>query len=442
VPVSADAATGLLDPRQQFFNSQTASFDAVLYQGDTIFRPPDYELRITPILNYSSTDTGGTTTVTKTVGAQALFFEKHLRDVSAQYDFDSVRVGIQPVTSDFRGFVLADQPVGIRLFGTRDNDIYQYSIGWFRRLPKNAARQDEFGAGIPHNDIVMANLYVQDLGKQGLTSEFVVIYDHSRAPGTQVTVSESADEPTVTFTNGTRHNYDVVYLGYNADGHIGILNLTGALYEVVGKEEQGVFVQGSTRVQATFAAVELSRDFDWIRVRASGLFASGDSNPTDGRSNGFDGINQTAIFAGTDSTFFLHQRLPLVLNSIDLKERDSLFPALRSTADTGESNYTNPGLELAGLGADFDLAPSVRLSLDASHLSFYSPATLDLLSKRTDISRNIGTDVSADAFYRPLNSQNIIVRLSMAKLLAAPGARSLVGGTAPFSAFLNVVLTY
>src|SRR6202012_163073 len=172
--------------------------------------------------------------------------------------------------------------------------------------------------------------------------------------------------------------------------------------EVVGREEQGVFFQGATRVQATFAALELSRDFDWIRIRASGLFASGDSNPDDSHSNGFDGINQTAIFAGTDSTFFLHQRLPLVLDAIDLKERDSLFPSLRSTADTGESNYTNPGLELAGLGADFDLAPSVRISLDASHLAFYSPATLDLLLKRTDISRDIGTDVSADAFYRPL----------------------------------------
>src|ERR1700742_3535269 len=126
---------------QQFFNSQTASVDAVLYEGDTIFRPPNYQLRLTPIFNYSSTSANGAaTTTTTTVGAQALFFEKHLRDVSANYDFDSIRIGIQPVTSDFRGFVFADQPLGIRLFGTRDNNIYQYSLGWFRRLPKNAAR--------------------------------------------------------------------------------------------------------------------------------------------------------------------------------------------------------------------------------------------------------------------------------------------------------------
>jgi hypothetical protein len=438
VPVSADAATGGLDGHQQFFNSQTASIDAVLYEGDTIFRPPDYQLRLTPIFNYSTTTTGAAKTTTTSVGAQALFFEKHLRDVSAQYDFDSVRIGIQPVTSDFRGFVLADQPLGIRFFGTRDNDIYQYSAGWFRRLPKNPARQNELGAGIPANDIVMANLYIQDLGRPGLTSELVFIYDRSRARGTQIVVGDAG----TTFTSGARHDYDVVYLGYGADGHLGSLNLTGSVYEVLGRESEGVFTGRPTKVQATFAALELSRDFDWIRARASGLYASGDGNASDGESRGFDGINQTAIFAGSDSTFFIHQRLPLVLDAIDLKQRDSLFPSLRSTLDTGESNYSNPGLELLGVGTDLDLAPSLRVSADVSHVAFANTATLEAILGRGNIPRSIGTDASLDAIYRPFNSQNVIARLSVAKLFAAPGARTLVGGTAPVSMFFNLVLTY
>jgi hypothetical protein len=433
VPTSPAAATD----QRQFFDSQTASIDAVLYEGDTIFRPPDYQLRITPILNYSSTNTGTTKTTTSTVGAQAFFFEKHLRDVSANYDFDSVRIGIQPVTSDFRGFVLADQPLGIRFFGTRDNDLYQYSVGWFRRLPKNAARQNDLGAGIPANDLVMANLYIQDLGRPGLTSEFVLIYDRSRARGTQVVL----DGANATFTAGARHDYDVLYLGYGADGHFGRLNLTGSLYEVLGRESQGVFTAGATRVQATFAALELSRDFDWIRVRASGLYASGDGNPLDGQSHGFDGINQSAIFAGADSTFFIHQRLPLIVGAIDLKQRDSLFPSLRSTADSGESNFTNPGLELLGVGADLDLAPSLRVSFDVDRLMFDRTASLQAILGGATVSRSIGTDASVDAIYRPFNSQNVIARLSVAKLFPAPAARSLVGG-APVSMFFNLVLTY
>ncbi|MDB6100142.1 MAG: hypothetical protein JWO52_141 [Gammaproteobacteria bacterium] len=438
VPTSLDAATGQLAGHQQFFDSQTATIDAVLYEGDTIFRPPDYQLRITPILNYSSTNTGATKTTTTTVGAQAFFFEKHLRDVSANYDFDSVRIGIQPVTSDFRGFVLADQPLGVRFFGTRDNDVYQYSAGWFRRLPKNAARQNDLGAGIPANDLLMANLYVQDLGKPGLTSEFVLIYDRSRAPGTRVVLGGANP----TFMTGARHDYDVIYLGYGADGHIGRLNLTGSLYEVIGRESQGVFTAGATRVQASFAALELSRDFDWIRIRASGLYASGDGNPADGQSHGFDGINQSALFAGTDSTFFIHQRLPLVLGAIDLKQRDSLFPSLRSTVDTGESNFTNPGLELLGVGTDLDLAPALRVSFDVDRLSFDRTAPLQAILGGAPVSRTIGTDASVDAIYRPFISQNVIARLSVGKLFPVPAARNLVGGTAPFSMFFNLVLTY
>jgi hypothetical protein len=233
-----------------------------------------------------------------------------------------------------------------------------------------------------------------------------------------------------------------VYLGYSVDGHIGTFNLTGSAYEVLGRESEGVFTGALSKVQATFAAVELSRDLDWIRVRASGLYASGDGDPTDGSSHGFDGINQTAIFAGTDSTFFIHQRVALVTNAIDLKQRDSLFPSLRSTSDTGESNFTNPGLELVGVGADLDLMPSLRVSMDVSHILFANTAPLAAVLGRTDISGTVGTDASLDAIYRPFISQNIIARLSFAKLFTAATARPLVGSSAPFSLFFNLVLTY
>jgi hypothetical protein len=442
IPVTAVQGTPSLDPRTQQFTSQTASLDAVLYQGDTIFQPPDWQFRFTPIFNYSATRTDGAQVATNTFGAQALFIETHLRDVSANYDFDSLRVGIQAVNSDFRGFVLADQPVGIRLFGTRDNDVYQYNIGWFRPLPKNTARQDEFGAGIPANDIFLANLYVQDFGRPGLTSEFLFMYDRNRARGTQIVAAPQPGDVAATFTDGAHHNYDVAYLGYSVDGHLGKWNLTASLYEALGLEEQSEFGLSHTRVQANFAAAELSRDFDWIRLRASGLYASGDSNPFDKTAHGFDGISQSALFAGADSSFFIHQQLPLALSQVNLKVRDSLFPDLRSAAAPGQSNYENPGLRLVGLGADFDFSPAVRLSLDANHLWFDQTATLNAVLGRTLPGRDIGTDLSFDLFYRPLDSQNVILRLTAARLVAAPATRQITGGDAPYSGFFNLILTY
>jgi hypothetical protein len=442
IPVAALQNTPFLAQRQQQFDSQTVTLDTVLYRGDTIFQPPDFQFRFTPIFNYSDTRTSGAQTSTKTFGAQALFLESHLRDVSANYDFDSVRVGIQAVNSDFRGFVLADQPLGIRFFGTRDNDIYQYNIGWFRPLPKNAARQDEFGAGLPANDVLLANLYVQDLGRPGLTSEFLFMYNRNRTTGTQVVPGATA----TTFIDGAHHSYDVAYLGYSVDGHLGRWNLTGSLYELLGVEQQSEFGVSHARVQANFGAAELSRDFDWIRVRASGLYASGDSNPFDKTAHGFDGISQSALFAGADSSFFIHQQLPLVLNQINLKARDSLFPDLRSSAAPGASNFENPGLRLAGLGADLDFSPAVRLSLDANHAWFDQTATLVAVLGRAVPGRDIGTDLSFDLFYRPLDSQNVILRLTAARLLAATTTQSVAGGGAivsvPYSAFFNLILTY
>ncbi len=442
IPVSAVADTPFLSPREQQFDSQTTSIDAVLYRGDTIFAPPDFQFRFTPIFNYSATHTDGEQVSSNTFGAQALFIETHLRDVSSNYDFDSLRVGIQAVNSDFRGFVLSDQPVGIRLFGTRDNDIYQYNIGWFRPLPKNAARQDEFGAGLPANDILLANLYIQDLFKPGLTSEILFMYDRNRARGTEIVASAQADNGAAMFVDGARHNYDVGYFGYSVDGHLGKWNLTGSLYEVLGLEEASEFGGSHTRVEANFAAAELSRDFDWIRLRASGLYASGDSDPFDKSAHGFDGISQSALFAGADSSFFIHQQLPLVLDQLNLKVRDSLFPDLRSSAAPGQSNYENPGLRLVGLGTDFDFSPAVRLSFDANHLWFDQTATLNAILGQRLAGRDIGTDLSFDLFYRPLDSQNVILRLTAARLLAARDTQPLTGGDAPFSAFFNLILTY
>src|SRR5882672_7236456 len=133
--------------RDEFFLSQTVLFDAAVYRGDTVFRPPDWQWRFTPAVNYSSTRAGSTEAGGGVFAIQGLSFEKHLRDVSSRYDFDSVRVGIQPFTSDFRGFLLSDQPLGVRFFGTRDDNVFQYNLALISRVPKDRVRLNDVGRG-------------------------------------------------------------------------------------------------------------------------------------------------------------------------------------------------------------------------------------------------------------------------------------------------------
>ena len=71
------------------------------------------------------------------LGVQEAFVDYHIRNTSDRYDFDSVRVGIQPFQADFRGFLFNDNQLGVRLFGNRDDNRFQYNLAGFWRLEKD-----------------------------------------------------------------------------------------------------------------------------------------------------------------------------------------------------------------------------------------------------------------------------------------------------------------
>ena len=118
------------------------------------------------------------------MGVQALFVDKHLRNVSDRYDFDSIRVGIQPFSSDFRGFLFQDSQLGIRLFGTRNNNVFQYNLAWFRRLEKDTnSGLNDVTQDLRDDDVFIANVYWQDFLKLGLFSQGTVIHNRNREGG-------------------------------------------------------------------------------------------------------------------------------------------------------------------------------------------------------------------------------------------------------------------
>ena len=124
---------------------------------------------------------------------------------------------------------------------------------------------------------------------------------------------------------------------------------------------------------------------------------------------------------------------------------------LRSSKDEGQSNFINPGLELLGAGADFDVLPELRISANANYLRFVTTAPLVLLRHQSNIPNSIGWDLSVAATYRPLDSQNIVLRVSGATLVPGAGLNALYqtgnvdpfsGGHFLYSALFNVILTY
>lgn len=441
------------DGDQQFFN-QNLLMELVYYKGNTTFRPPDLEFRFIPVINYNylelqevqgvnANPNDGRTRSDSHIGIQGAFVDYHLRNVSANYDFDSVRFGIQPFTNDFRGFLFNDSPLGIRLFGTRNNNIFQYNLAWFRRLEKDTnSGLNDVGQSLRKDDVFVANLYWQDLFIKGLISQFSVLHNRNNEDSFYYDNNNFVARPASIGLEKPR-DYQVTYLGYGMDGHIGRLNLSAQFYYAFGDESGSTFRDGSTDINAFFFAMEPSIDFDWFRLRTSFVYASGDSDPFDDTSTGFDAVFENPLIAGADTSYWIRQAIPLIGGGrVALSGRNGLLPSLRSSKEQGQANFTNPGLRMAGVGFDADVLPTLRVSGDWNLLQFDDTTVLETARNQGSIDRTLGQDISLSATYRPLNSQNIVLRGSYSRLLPGDGFKSLFEDESPDYFLLNVVLTY
>jgi hypothetical protein len=440
--------------------SQTFIVGAALIKGSTAFKPPEVEYRIALAFNASYVDVPERRVLfvqpskpshrtDHFLGVQEAFIDYHIRNTSDRYDFDSIRVGIQPFQSDFRGFLFNDNQLGIRLFGNRDNNRVQYNLAAFWRLEKDTNSGLNTVVERPRDDFVfIANLYRQDFLIPSLTSQFTVVYNRNRERG-EIKVDDNGFPVRPALLGTLRgRNYDVVYLGYNADGHIGRLNLTASAYGALGTDRDSFFTGRKADIRALFGAAELSYDVDWIRLRLSGLYASGDSDPYDDTEGGFDAIFENPIFAGADTSYWIRQTIPFAGGGrvIAVNGRNGILNSLRSSKEQGQSNFNNPGTQLLGAGADFDLTAEFRLSANANHLWFANTATLQVLRNEGSIPNDIGWDVSAAAIWRPKATQNIVLRLSAAALLPGEGFKDLFTNRdrnrSYYSVLANLIVSY
>ncbi len=458
VGIASTQSSGEVDVfggEDQFAAIENLALEFVYYEGDTVFKPPEYEFRFTPVfnVNYTRLDEIGGINVDprdgrartdEFVGIQAAFVDKHLRNVSDRYDFDSIRVGIQPFSSDFRGFLFQDNQLGVRLFGNRNNNRIQYNLAWFRRIEKDTnSGLNDLSQSLRDDDIYVANVYLQDLLFTGFTSQVLVAYNRNREDsGSHYDENGFIARPASLGEERPR-GYDVTYVGYNGDGHIGRLNLTASAYFAFGEEKGSVFVDEDSDIRAWFTAAEASMDFDWIRAKLSFLYGSGDDNPFDDTSTGFDAIFENPQFAGADNSYWIRQAVPLIGGGkVALSTRNGVLANLRSSKDEGQSNFVNPGIWLVGIGFDMDVLPQLRVSMNWNSIWFDETQVLEVARNQGSIDSSVGQDVSLSLTYRPLMTQNIVLRTSYAKLFSGDGFEALYGHDDPGYFLLNLVLAF
>jgi Carboxypeptidase regulatory-like domain len=457
-PNSPDpGSSGFFGRGEQAFVSENLRLSFDLFRGDTSFRPVDFRVRLTPEINLNFLQTRergtvnidtrkGTNRFDTHVGLQEAFVEAKLHDLSPNYDFVSVRAGIQQFTSDFRGFLFTEEQPGVRIFGNLRSNRLAYNLAWFHLLEKNT----NSGLNTFQNrgqQVYVANIYIQDFLTKGYTTEFSFHYNRDDA---SIHYDDNGflvrPAPVGAVVNGTVHPHNIraYYLGWTGNGHVGRINVSNAFYQALGHDDFNAIAGRRVNINARMAALELSVDKDWVRYRASFFYASGDSSNrsgasrTDGTARGFDSIVDDTHFAGTDNSFWDREGIRLTATGVALVSPRSLLPDLRSSKEEGQANFVNPGIYVFNLGADFDVTPKLRAFVNSNYLRFDRTEPLELLLFQRPIRHSIGTDFGAGFEYRPPLSENIVVRGGASALVPGQSLQDIFDGKVMFSVFASV----
>ncbi len=417
----------------------------------------DWRIRVTPelSLNYLNVQElgivspdvrNGTTRFDSHLGFPEAFVEVKLHDLSPNYDFVSVRAGIQGFNSDFRGFLFVDEQPGLRIFGNLKSDRIEYNAAYFNFLEKNTnSGLNSFA--LRDQQVILGNIYIQDFLLPGYTVEFVgawnkddpsIHYDDNGFLVRPAPIGNVINQGVGPIPHGIR----VGYFGWLGSGHIKRLNLTHAFYEAAGEDTFNPIAGRRVTVNAQMAAVELSLDRDWIRFRVSSFFSSGDSNPRSGRANGFDSIVDLPNFAGGEFSFWNHEAIRLTGSGVALTQEGSLLPNMRSSKDEGQANFVNPGIFLANVGADFDITPKLKGFANFNFLRFMRTEPIEYTLFQSDIHHSVGEDLGVGVQYRPPLSENFVLTGGASMLQPGQGFRDIYTGRTLFSLFGTAKFTF
>lgn len=424
------------------------SFD--LFRGNTAYRPIDWRLRVQPAfsLNFINTAEYGAVNfdvrrrsnrLSSHVGLQEAFGEAKITDLSSNFDFVSVRAGIQEFSSDFRGFLSVLEAPGVRVFGTLNSSRVEYNAAVFDLLEK------ETNSGFNEwkrrqQQVWIGNVYIQDFLTLGYTTSFSfhanrdhgkLHYDRNGFLVRPAPIGLIAD-------NDVR----AYYLGWTGNGHIGRLNISHAFYQALGHETANPIAAQRVDINAQMAAAELSVDKDWLRIKGAFFFASGDDDPSDDEGRGFDAILDIPVFAGGPFSLWNRQGLRLAQTGTGLLSPGSLLPTLRTNKDEGQANFVNPGIVLVNGGLDVELTPKLRGFANVSFLRFMETETLEALLFQERIGHNIGIDYGAGFQYRPPLSDNVVIVGGVSAMKLGDGLQDIYTRSHLVSAFLNTRLVF
>ncbi|NJK91471.1 MAG: hypothetical protein HC904_06385 [Blastochloris sp.] len=346
------------------------------------------------------------------------WFELHLLDISDTYDFISSRAGYQRFNSDFRGLVFNDINLAYRIFGNAENNLWQYNV-LFVDVREKDTNSELNTFEDRDQDVFIANLYRQDFIVPGYTinlSTHVNIDDGNVHYDRNGFIARPAPVGTV-----EEHDVHAYYLGFAGEGKIGRVNISHSFYQAFGEDSLNGIQGQKSEINAQQAHIEVSYDRDWIRYKFAFFYASGDSNTQDNQAEGFDTITDNPNLFGGPFSYWVRQGFNLGGSAVNLKQRNSLVPNLRTSKFEGQSNFVNPGVFIWGIGSDIELTPEARLFFNANYIRFADTAPIKQVLFTDQAREDVGYDLSIGIIARPLLTDNIIITSGFAAFIPEQG---------------------
>lgn len=411
--------TGLNPPRDVEKDFKSTEFLTVeLFYGDTVFRPPSWRVRATVAADFRHADIVTADELDTDDAVQELFVEALLWETDPWFDFAALRVGRQAFASDFRAFVFADNNDGALLFGTARESRIDYELGVFDLVAKDPISLLNRGSESRDQVFAVASVFLEDFVADGYELQGTLQWAHDTL----------------------NQDVDAYYVGLNGDGRIGGLEVAHAAYLMFGEDEANPIAGRAVDTFGQLLALEVAVPDDWCRWVFSGLYASGDRDPADGRGGGFDSVFDNPAFAGGAFNFFHHQAV-VVQNgaaNVLISNTNSFYPNLRGKA-VAAPNSVNPGLFLLHAGFEADLSNHWSVAANALYLRFADTAVLESIFGQS-LDPGIGFDVGVTATWRPFGVDNLIVTPGVQALFPTGGFADINGDDPLFAAFVNMVL--
>jgi hypothetical protein len=393
-----------------------------LFQGDTVFTPKDWAVRVAPVIRFRCGDKNAIDQgCGEDIRLQEVFGELKLFEVGETFDATSGRLGLQGFNSDFFGLIYNDVQPGVRFFSELERNQFKVNLAFFDRLNKEKlSGLNEFKRR--DHQVGVLSFQWDDFIQPGFNVLPSFVVNHDDAPGV--------------VRSGTLNAY---YLGFTTNGRIDRFNVNSAVYYVTGTTAKNTPNLRQQDISAGMAFVQVAYPVNYLNPRLAVAYATGDRDPNDNTATGFDSVFDNTAFGGGQFSYLFGEKIQL--GNTTVLRGNSVYPSLRGANAT--SQFVNPGVLAINPGVDMTLTSKTLFEANYNYVRFDDTSSLRSLLRRSRISKEVGHEINAGVTYRPFLNEQLILFAGGAVLLPGQGIKDTFGNDDPvYKTVFRMILTY